>query len=971
MKRRPPDIEGENGPGRREKKPQTVFLVICPRVAVFLLTAWIFVFGLGAPSVLSAEPSLHYWIKARVDVPKKELTATEVVTYTNTSTRDIGEMVFHIYPNRRYSPSEISFMYRYGGYFKVNPFPGGFQETPMHLGGIKARDRDLSYQITGKDQTILKVALKDPLKPGDSIELAIDFSFILPHTYGRLGWQDHIIKLSHWYPILAVNGKDGWNENPFYPFHRPFFSDAANYDVELTVPANQVVIHSGVQDGVKEAGKGEKTLILKTYAPVREFAVAMSPHYKEVSETIDGIKLRSFYLFGDEEAGKRALESARDVMRFYTQRFGNYLCSEFSIAPVHLGYGGEQHSNVIFIDTRVYKLPRLLARYFDFIIAHETGHQWFYNQLGVNEYTQMWLEEGANSYFIERYIDAKYGINADVLNFPPWLADYKGALPSLTFPRTRDFRYKMIVRSGYDNPVLSPLSSFREPASIFSLAYGKGARIFAMLRETIGDEVFNRVFKRLFADYQYKNMDISDFVRVCEEESGKKLEWFFDQWLKTAHYLDYGIADVQGRKVLLKNNGGIMMPVDVKIDFSDGQSEVVSWAGDQKADFLDLGAGARITKVAIDPEGKLLDIDRTDNFWPRKLNVKPVPLYFGLYDVPLFMPEDSYNVVVGPEAANGGLGIKASVQKPYEQILYGGTDYEFGESLQHSRVGYQLKNIFRTQTAAGIELSNTADYDDGVDDFASGKVYLRRELWPAAYSMTEINDHMTFYLIRNQRLGDRPEFLDAREDDSHFDYSRRKEAIVGTVLHLDRSGPSPDPRQGMKFDWQLESAGHFWGATQYFYRSAWDARFYIPVLGKTILAARAKYGWGYPNDKDLYQLGGMNDLRGFGRKDVRGANMLLGSLEYRFPIVERIDLFALDNIVGVESFGGVIFFDAGQGWFDEITDTRIKQDVGVGLRFMINFGSFLEKIVIRADAAKSLDDPGEDMHFWVGINHAF
>ena len=70
-------------------------------------------------------------------------------------------------------------------------------------------------------------------------------------------------------------------------------------------------------------------------------------------------------------SGKQALEIARDVMKFYSQRFGPYPYGEFSIAPVHLGYGGEQMSNMIFIDTRVFELPKILDRYFDFLISHE------------------------------------------------------------------------------------------------------------------------------------------------------------------------------------------------------------------------------------------------------------------------------------------------------------------------------------------------------------------------------------------------------------------------------------------------------------------------------------------------------------------------------------------------------------------------------------------------------------------------
>jgi len=922
--------------------------------------------------VEAAGPVPQYQIQARVDVPKKQVVAHQVVTFTNTSSSEISEVVFHIYPNRLYSPKEVDFMYRYGGYFKINPFPTGYQVTPLRFTAITSQGQALKFSVEGEDRTLLTVALTKAAKPGETLELVLDFEFTLPHAYGRFGWYDHIIKLSHWYPLLAVQEKDGWNKNPFYPFHRPFFSEAADYQVQLTVPEDQVVIHSGIMAGEQKTVDGMKVLSLKTPQPVREFTAALSSDYQVLAADVDGVKVKSFYLPGDEKHAELALQCVRDLMKFYASRFGAYPYPEFSIAPVHLGYGGEQHSNLIFIDTRVYQLPGLLSRYFDFIVAHETGHQWFYNQIGVNEYTQMWLEEGVNSFFVEQYLDDKYGKDADVLAYPPWIQDYRWALPQLTFPRTRDYRYKMIVRIGYDHPVISNLSSFHEPSSIFSLTYGKGARILGMLRTVIGDAAFDRVFKRISVEYRFKNLDLTDFVRICEEESGQKLGWFFDQWLKTSEYLDYAVVRVNGDKISLANLGGIKMPAEVRVAFSDGTSTTLVWSGEKEKETLSASrAGARIQQVTIDPAGKLLDIDRTDNNWPRKLVVKPVPLYFGLYDVPLFLPEDSYNVVVGPEVANGGVGLKASLQKPYDQILYAGSDYEFGEALLHSRVGYQVKNVFKTQTSAGVEVANTTDYDGGQEDLVSGKIYLRRELWPAAYSLTDLNDHITLYMIRNQRLGDRSESIEGREYDRNLEYSRRKEAIVGTALHLDHSGPSPDPRQGMKLDWQLENAGHYLEATQYFYRSALDTSFYFPVTPRTTLAARTKYGWGYPREKDLYQLGGMNDLRGYGRKSFRGSHLGLGSLEYRFPLVGGLKVSVLDHLLGLESVGGVVFVDAGQTWYEDIADGKWKKDAGVGLRCTVNFGSMLEKVIIRLDAAQAINEPKADPHFWFGVSHAF
>lgn len=930
----------------------------------FLVNAIVLFLLVGAG--FAAEYS-RYDIEATIDVAHKRITAHQKVIFTNTADRSTSDLFFHIYPNRKYTAEEKNFMLRYTGYFKIDAFPEGFQLGRMEIHSIASGEKKLPFAVEGEDETLLKISLDHELKPQEEIALDIDFTVSIPHAYGRFGWHERMMALSRWYPILSVFNKNGWNNHPFYPFHRPFFSEAAFYTAKITVPEEQKVIHSGYRKEETTPSAGWKTLRIESSLPIREFSLALSPDYRVYETLFDKVKIKSFYFSGQEERARKAAEDARDLMKYYTEHFGPYPYEEFSIAPVYLGYGGEQMSNMIFIDTRVYLLPKFLDRYFDFFISHETGHQWFYNILGIDEFTQMWLEEGINSYFLLEYLESKYGKEAMVMKLPKSL---EWLLPNFSFRRSSDFRYKLIARTKLDHPILGKLSSFSEPSTIFSLTYGKGSSVVHMLRALIGQEAFQKTFARIFKEFAFKNIDIEDFIRVTEEESGKNLKWFFDEWLRTNEKCDYAVSKVEGSRVTLEKQGDISMPVEIEVYLSNGQTKRIVSEGKESKEEITIDGKELIRSVRLDPDKKLLDIDRTNDSWPRKINTKFVPLYVGLYDIPLFLPEDSYNIVIGPELANSGLGVKASLQKPYDQVFYSASDYEFGEELVHSRLGYELHNVFHSLATVGFELFNTDDLDGGQEDLAGGKAYFRQELWPASYGLTDINDHFTLYLIRSRSLNN-GFFISSREDSRNVSYLKKDEAIVGAALHLGKEGPYPDPVKGYQLDAFIENSGHFLGATQYFYRGAVDYAIYQPVTTNTKMALRFKYGWGYPTDKNLYEQGGMDGLRGYDRKTLRGAQMALGSIEYRFPLIEKMGWYYADHIVGLESLGAVVFFDGGQNWHEDFEDTQFKKDAGLGLRFTVSLGSFLEKIIVRFDAAQAINEPKEPTRFWFGVGHSF
>lgn len=940
---------------------------VSPFVIYALYLFWMSNFGICNP-VYAWEPP-RYEIDAFVDTANHKITAKQKVSFTNNYEGQLNEIYFHIYPHRKYTEQEKEFILRYAGYFKIDPYPEGFQSGDLKIIAVKSNDKVLSYSVEGKDKTLLKVNLSNLLSPGQTVDLEIDFMVDIPHSYGRFGWHNDIITLIRWYPILSVYDEEGWHNYPFYIYHQPYFSQASFYKVKLTLPKREVVAHTGILKEEISNPKGTKTLILETGFPVRDFSLGISPDFKLFSLESDNIKINSFYLNGNAERSKQAAICARDLIHFYSRHFGSYPYKEFNIVPSFLGHGGHESSNLIFIDTRVYKLPHFLNRYFYFLISHETGHQWFYNIIGSNEYKETFLDEGLNSYWTIRYLEDKYGEDAYVMELPKV---FKWFIPNFTFRDSMLARYIYMAKRGLDRPIIGELSSFQEPSSIFALTYGKGAGVIWALNSLLGEDKFLKVMQRYTQDFRFKNAKLKDLIRLCQEETAQDLSDFFRDWLYTDKSCDYAVKSVECDKVVLENRGKIQMPIETEIIFADGSQSFDSWDGKGGYRVISLPENRQVKKVNIDTKGALiLDIDQTNNHWSRDLNIKPVPLYFFAYEIPVFLPRDAMCLVFGPDFSSEGVGLKSSLQKPDDNIFYVSSSYDFNGEQVKTRLGYEFRHLFNKMLSLGFEIFSYESSNDK-ENLKGGKIFLRQELWPASYGITEINDHITIYLIRDREF-EKSYLLSGLEDIEHLNYLKKDEAILGITAFLGRYGPYSDPDYGYKIIPTLESAGHFLGGKTSFWRTSVELDNYKSISASWAhkLASRIKFGWGESSDKVLFRLGGDEGLRGYGRKTIRGSRMLLGSLEYRARLISDCTLYLLDNIIHLENIQVVPFFDIGKAWRADFNDADFKKDAGLGFRFYVNLAGFLEKIVLRLDFAQAINEPKEKPHIWFSISHTF
>ena len=144
-----------------------------------------------------------------------------------------------------------------------------------------------------------------------------------------------------------------------------------------------------------------------------------------------------------------------------------------------------------------------------------------------------------------------------------------------------------------------------------------------------------------------------------------------------------------------------------------------------------------------------------------------------------------------------------------------------------------------------------------------------------------------------------------------------------------------------------------------------DYRYYLRLGLRTALATRIGFFYNEGKDARRYFMGGSWDLRGWPRWSIRGEKMWLTSLEFRFPLIDQINIKFPFLDLGFWGFRAATFFDAGSAWDKEYKTTY--GSVGFGFRFNI-FGV----LVLRYDIGKKIEkdftqfQPGLFYQFFFG-----
>jgi Peptidase family M1 domain len=599
----------------------------------------------GAPGPDYWQNNADYEIHAALDPVKKELSATEVITYTNNSPDALTSLWLQLDQNtyRRDSRSAAA-----DGSEQME-FTDGYLLDSVEVDSDSQHGK-ADYAVS---DTRLQIPLAQALRAhGGRLRIRIHYHYTIPGLFGgRTSWVESpkgdIYDIAQWYPRMAVyDDLHGWDTQPY--LFNEFYLEYGHFDYYVTVPSTMIVAGSGelqnpnevltktALERLDQARDSDRTVVIRSPADIDDPAGTQNGSGKRtwhfrMEKTRDvafsasnafvwdaarirlpgGGRAMAMSFYPVESAGDAAWGRSTEYLKHAVEEFSN----RWSVYPYPVavnvagGSTGMEYPGLLF-DGIKDKGKDLF-----WITAHEIGHTWFPMIVGFNERRNAWMDEGFNTFIDIEESDAfqngVYGPKRDSEYAPG------GGHPADEILQVLNDPDAPVILSRAD----TIKEKYRHPITYFKSALG-----LTILREQIlGPQRFDRAFKKFIRDWSFRHPSPSDFFRAMESEGGEDLSWFWRGWYMNNWTLDLAVEGVKftngDAQITIANRGQLVMPATIRVGFEGGSSTqihlpVETWIQNPTYT-LHLKTQQPVVSVVIDPDHAIPDNDRANNEWKK------------------------------------------------------------------------------------------------------------------------------------------------------------------------------------------------------------------------------------------------------------------------------------------------------------------------------------------------------------------
>lgn len=320
--------------------------------------------------------------------------------------------------------------------------------------------------------------------------------------------------------------------------------------IKVAVPNGLMNVSNGRLIGSEDLKNGYTRWDWEVKNPINNYDITVNiADYAHIHDTHNGLDLDYYVLKENEEKAKTHFEEVKPMLDCFESKFGKYPFAEDGYKLVETPYLGMEHQSAVAYGNGYQKGYRGsdlsdtgIGLLFDFIIVHESGHEWFGNSITSKDVADMWIHEGFTCYSESVFLECQYG-----------------------YEKAQKYINGLKRNVLNDKPIMGQFGVANEGSGDM---YYKGALMLNTIRHILNDDA--KWWKLLLSyseKFRHRIIDNRMVVAYFERETGLNLKPVFNQYLK---YKNIPVLELKVTKKLLEyrwktDEPNFTMPIDIKI----------------------------------------------------------------------------------------------------------------------------------------------------------------------------------------------------------------------------------------------------------------------------------------------------------------------------------------------------------------------------------------------------------------------
>ncbi len=389
-------------------------------------------------------------------------------------------------------------------------------QEPLSITKAEYRGKSLTYSREGN---VYWISFPFPLVAGTSDQVTIYYEghpveAVRPPWDGGLTWS----KDANGAPFVATSCQ-GLGSSVWWPCKDHMYDEPDSMSINITVPPSLMDVSNGRLRGIDYHTDGSHTYHWFVKNPINNYGVnANIARYTTWADTMHGEKgildLQFFVLQDDYDKAREQFKDVYRTIRAFEYWFGPYPFYEDGYKLVEVPYLGMEHQSSVTYGNKFMKgyLGKDLSSTgwglkWDFIIVHESAHEWWANSITYKDIADMWIHESFANYSESLFTEYYYGKQAG-----------------------SEYVIGTRAKIQNDQPIIGPYNVNKEGSKDM---YYKGGNMLHTLRTWVNnDDLWRQVLRGLQKEFYHQTVTTAQIENYISKATGKNLSAFFNQYLR-------------------------------------------------------------------------------------------------------------------------------------------------------------------------------------------------------------------------------------------------------------------------------------------------------------------------------------------------------------------------------------------------------------------------------------------------------